>query len=273
MEKITDIKNYRKTVLDNKDFFETYYYHSIIDLNLVKLDYILKKGILSKRLIELYKLPSIYTHPANSINSKNGNSYVSLSKFTDEHGLNQVFDSFALHTLTSVSLLVNKNIRVSESGERITYFSDEVFCLEKIPNNNIVGIIYPEHLSNLHISEICCLPRDMSCYTEEYINSWFNYMENYFEDKMNITNIMNSFTILNSIIDQYSYVASGELVINEQKRKFGVDLIDILALELQECWSRKFNIQNPKFADIINLINDDRLPIYEIKQKALRKVN
>lgn len=143
-----------------------------------------------------------------------------------------------------MSLLVNKNIRVSESGERITYFSDEVFCLEKIPNNNIVGIIYPEHLSNLHISEICCLPRDMSCYTEEYINSWINYMENYFEDKMNTTNIMNNFTILKSIIDQYSYVTS-----------------------------RKFNIQNPTFADIINLINDDRLPIYEIKQKALRKVN
>lgn len=273
MEKITDIGNYRKTVFNNSDFFKDYYYHSIIDLNLVKLDSILKNGILSKRLIEAHKLPAIYTHPADSIDSKNGRTYVSLSEFNTENGLNEVFDSFALHTLTSVSALVNKNVRVHESGVRITYFSDEVFCLDKVSKANIVGIIYPEHLSNLHIREICCLPRDMSCYTEDYINKWICYMENYFEDKMNVTNIMNSFAILKSIIDQYSYVASGNLVVSEQKRTYGIDFIDTLALELQMCWSRKFHIQNPTFADIVDLINDDRLPVYEIGQKTLKKVN
>lgn len=47
-----DIGQYIDTVKDNDDFFRNYYFHSIIDLNLVKLDYILKYGILSRKEIE-----------------------------------------------------------------------------------------------------------------------------------------------------------------------------------------------------------------------------
>jgi len=42
MNKIRDTKQYINTVKSNRDFFESYYYHSIIDLNLIKLDSILK---------------------------------------------------------------------------------------------------------------------------------------------------------------------------------------------------------------------------------------
>ena len=50
-----DIGQYIDTVKDNDDFFRNYYFHSIIDLNLVKLDYILKYGILSRKEIEELK--------------------------------------------------------------------------------------------------------------------------------------------------------------------------------------------------------------------------
>ena len=54
-----DIGQYIDTVKDNDDFFGNYYFHSIIDLNLVKLDYILKYGILSRKEIEELKLLEI----------------------------------------------------------------------------------------------------------------------------------------------------------------------------------------------------------------------
>ena len=56
MVRYYDIGQYIDTVRDNDDFFRNYYFHSIIDLNLVKLDYILKYGILSRTEIEKLKL-------------------------------------------------------------------------------------------------------------------------------------------------------------------------------------------------------------------------
>lgn len=243
MKKNMDINDYKSTVLANKEFFKDHYYHSIIDLNLVKLDSILKNGILSKRKIERNNLPAIYTHLADDPDSKNGSTYVSLSCFKDDTRINRVFDSFALHTLTPVSVLVSKDINVSKSGEQMTYFTDEVFAFDRISTKHIQGIIYPEHLANLFISEIPCLPRNMQCYKLDFINRWIEYMETYFGYKLDKDKIMNNYKILKSIIDQYTYVASGDLVINEQKRKFGIDLLDVLASELQECWSKKWGLK------------------------------
>jgi len=51
MDKIRDIGKYIDTVKSHSDFFKRYYFHSLIDLNLTKLDSILRYGILSKNLI------------------------------------------------------------------------------------------------------------------------------------------------------------------------------------------------------------------------------
>ena len=151
MDKIRDIKKYISAVEENNDFFKQYYYHSLIDLNLIKLDTILECGILSKRLIESNQLPDIYTHYCDDIYSKNGNEFVSLSEYTDDCRFSLLFDSFALHTLTSLSLMIDKDIEVSKKGARITYFSDEVFCYKSVDKSKISGILLPEHLSNLTI--------------------------------------------------------------------------------------------------------------------------
>ena len=57
MDKNRDIRRYINTVKDNQNFFKNYYYHSLIELNLKKLDSILKNGILCKNLIESKGLP------------------------------------------------------------------------------------------------------------------------------------------------------------------------------------------------------------------------
>ena len=41
MDKIREIKKYVDTVKQNNEFFKNYYFHSILDLNLIKLDAIL----------------------------------------------------------------------------------------------------------------------------------------------------------------------------------------------------------------------------------------
>lgn len=276
MEKNRDIEKYINTVKDNKDFFKQYYYHSLIDLNLIKLDMILEYGILSKRMIELKRLADVYTHHCDSFDSKNGNDFVSLSEYNDDCRFSLLLDSFALHTLTSLSLMVDKDIEVSKKGARMTYFSDEVFCYKYIDKSKISGILLPEHLSNLSIGEVNCLPCDFSCYSKVYINHWLKCMENYFGYKIPnsyIEELKESYNQLSKIISEYESPEKWiESIIRTQRKQYGKDIKDILANILDYLWSLKYGLENPKYLDIVMLLNKDNLPVYEVNEKCLRKV-
>jgi len=277
MDKISDIKKYISTVKENHDFFKQYYYHALIDLNLIKLDTILQYGIFSKKLIEQNRLTSIYTHSSCDFDSKNGDLFVSLSEYTDSCSFNTMFESFPLHTLTSLSLLINRQIDISKEGTRPTYFDDEIFCFESIDKSKIEAIMLPEHLSSLMISQVNCLPNDLSCYTRNYINNWLKCTEEYFKERIPssyINELKLSYEQLWNIIKEYE---SPEKWINSaikmQREKYGKDLKDILGDILQHLWSSKYGIQNPKYLDIVMILNKQDLPIYEIKEKCLKKIN
>ena len=277
MDKIRDIKKYISTVQENHDFFKQYYYHALIDLNLIKLDTILKYGILSKQLIERNKLANIYTHSSCDFNSKNGDTFVSLSEYTDDCSFSTMFESFPLHTLTSLSLLINKQIDISKEGVRQTYFDDELFCFQSIDKSKIEAIMLPEHLSNLKINEVNCLSNDLSCYTRSYINNWLKCTEDYFREKIPrsyIDELKVSHEQLWNIIEEYEspekWIGSA---IKTQRKEYGKDLKDVLGDILQYLWSLKYGIENPKYLDIIEMLNKQNLPIYEIKEKCLKKVN
>ena len=277
MDKIRDIKKYISAVEENNDFFKQYYYHSLIDLNLIKLDTILQYGILSKKLIEKNGLANIYTHSSSDFDSKNGDMFVSLSEYTDDCSFNTMFESFTLHTLTSLSLLINKQIGVSKEGVRQTYFDDEIFCFQSVDKSKIEGIMLPEHLSNLTINQVNCLPNDLSCYTRSYINNWLKCTEEYFRQKIPrnyIDELKVSYEQLWNIIEEYESPEKWiESAIKTQRKEYGKDLKDVLGDILQYLWSLKYGIQNPKYLDIIKMINKQSLPIYEIKEKCLKKVN
>ena len=277
MEKNRDIKKYIDTVKNNKDFFKKYYYHSLIDLNLIKLDTILKYGILSKRLIEKNNLASIYTHSSDDFDSKNGNTFISLSKYDDNCTFNGLFESFPLHTLTSLSLLVNKAIKVSKDGEKQTFFDDEIFCLDLIEKNKLEGIILPEHLSNLNISEVNPLPSDLSCYTRSYLNHWIKCVENYFRQTIPdnfIKELKISYENFWDIADEYECPEKWvEGIISTQRERNGKDIKDILAGILDYLWKVKYQTNSFKYIEIIDRLNSDNLPIYEIKEKSLKKIN
>lgn len=277
MDKIRDIKKYISAVEENNDFFKQYYYHSLIDLNLIKLDTILQYGILSKKLIEKNGLANIYTHSSSDFDSKNGDMFVSLSEYTEDCSFNTMFESFTLHTLTSLSLLINKQIGVSKEGVRQTYFDDEIFCFQSVDKSKIEGIMLPEHLSNLTINQVNCLPNDLSCYTRSYINNWLKCTEEYFRQKIPrnyIDELKVSHEQLWNIIEEYESPEKWiESAIKTQRKEYGKDLKDVLGDILQYLWSLKYGIQNPKYLDIIKMINKQSLPIYEIKEKCLKKVN
>lgn len=277
MNKIRDIKKYINTVKENKDFFKKYYYHSLIDLNLIKLDTILKYGILSKKLIESNGLASIYTHSSNDFDSKNGDTFVSLTEHTDDCTFNTLFESFPLHTLTSLSLMVDKNINLSLKGERETYFDDEIFCFNSIDKSKIEGILLPEHLSNLEICNVNCLANDLTCFTRTYINNWLKCVEEYFKrsiPNIYIEELRISYKQLWDIIKEYESPEKWIcLAVETQREKYGKDLKDILASILQYFWSLKYGVDNPKYLDIIMMLNKENLPVYEIKEKCLKKIN
>lgn len=277
MDKMRDIVKYIDTVKKNKDFFQLYYYHSLIDLNLVKLDSILKNGILSKQFIQKKNLPSFYTHDARDFDSKNGNTYVSLTQYMSNCEFNPLFESFSLHTLTSLSLLINKEIHTTEHGERETFFDNELFCFNSIPVSKLEGIILPEHLSTLPISQINCLPNDLSCYTNNYLNNWIEYIQRYFKISLSqeiIQCIKISHKQLWNILEEYENPNRWiESAIKTQRNRYGKDLKDILAEVLQSLWSERFSIEKPTYMDILIRLNNNQLPIYEIKQKTLKRIN
>ena len=277
MDKIRDIEKYISTVKENNDFFKRYYYHSLIDLNLIKLDYILRHGILSKNLIIQNDFPSLYTHSSYDFDSKNGDTFVSLAEYTDKCSFNPLFESFSLHTLTSLSLLVDNCVNISSEGERKTYFDDEIFCLNKVEKSQLKGIILPDNLSKLTINSVNCLPNDLSCFTKRYISNWIKCIEEYFGKpipNIYIVQLEESLDQLWSIVDEYECPEKWiGAIIRTQREKYGKDLKDILANILQYFWDLKYGFENSKYLDIVMMLNEDNLPVYEIKEKCLKKIN
>ncbi len=267
MKKERPIQNYIHFVQVNEDFFKRYYYHSIVDLNLIKLDSILTHGILSKSKIEQKQCPKLYTHPSNTYDSKNGMDYVSLTEYQEEAGMNPYFASFPLHTLTSPSLLVDKEIPVERQGERDTILEDEVFCYEEVPLSMIRGILLPEHLSTMPISKVGCLANDLSCYTRSYMENWIDSTEKYFDKTISKEEIYQSLQILwEMFVDCENPSNVLSYILENQQRRYGEDIKDVLARIQGQLWEEKLGISNPTYLEVLQAINQERYPIYEIKK-------
>lgn len=277
MVRCYDIGQYIDTVIDNDAFFRNYYFHSIIDLNLVKLDYILKYGILSRKEIEKLRLLSFYVHSIRSYECKNGMDYISLvdydklyrTTYEKEPTFSQFFEAFSVHTLTSLSLMIDRNIKVNEVGILESDFDDEVFAYEKITRENIKGIILPEHLTNKQLKNISFLSGDPYCYTPKALNHLLDCLEIYFDKKIYRKELLKSVEQAWEIAYE-SVRPSITLAIKSQQKRYGIDMRDILSSIIHELWEDKTGIDNPTYIEIIKYLNKD-LPVYEIGSKKLIK--
>ena len=41
---------------------------------------------------------------------------------------------------------------------------------------------------------------------------------------------------------------------------------------MQNLWSKKFDMANPTYIDVVMKLNSSQIPIYEIKQKSLKRI-
>lgn len=273
MEKQRPFKRYIHSVMINQDFFSKHYYHSVIDLNLIKVDYMLQYGILSKALIEKRHLPQIYTHSADDYDSKNGQYFISLSEFPKDLNFSPYFESFTLHVLSSLSFLLSSDLEITRKGERSPYFDDEVFRYGRIPREAIQGILLPEHLTYQKIDQLAYLPSDLSCYTNRYIQNWIACTEAYFGKKIENQPIATSMKQLWSIIRQFERPENWvDSILEEQREKYGEDLRDVLARILNQLWANHLGLSNPRYIDVLESINRNRVPVYELRETGIQKI-
>lgn len=188
--------------------------------------------------------------------------YNKLYEYGDEPSFSQLFEAFSLHTLTSLSLMLDREVEVYKEGIRETVFDDEVFAKDKIDISHIQGIILPSHIMNKQLSEVSFLPGDAYCYTEKSINHLMDGIENYFKKKVDRT------VLLESVKQAWNICYE-----TFEKERYGVDMRDVLASIMENLWREKTKIDNPKYIDILNYINHDRYPIYEINSKKLVRKN
>lgn len=141
----------------------------------------------------------------------------------------------------------------------------------------IEGIILPSHLTNLSINEINPLPNDLSCFTKRYLFNWLKCTEDYFNQKIPskyIEELRKSYENFWNILSNYESPEKWfSLAITKQREENGKDLKDILAEILEFIWSLKFHIDKPSYIEIILKLNEDKLPVFEVGEKTLRKIN
>ena len=265
MEKdINSYRYYESYVEKNISFFQKYYYHAILDLNLVKLANILKNGLLTRKYIEG---ECLYTEKLGSYDCKNGDSYISITEFTADFPFNTLFNSFAFHTLSSPSIMINHDIEISHDGLG-EGFDDERFIFDSCSPENFVGILLPQHLQNQLIKDTFPFFYKKYCLNHDYIKIWLNTINEYFSCSIPFDDIDNMVKELWEIINsKYHHVHArwnilANYALKDQKEKHGYDLNEYLANTLQELWDKKLQKRFVNYFDILNYINIDKLPIY-----------
>ncbi len=266
------VEHYIHSVKINESFFQKYYFHAVLDLNLIKVDSILKNGILTKNEIEQQKLPSIYTHDARDFDSKNGTQFVSLTRYPDEIAFSALFESFTLHTLSSLSFMVDKEIPISKVGERETFFDDEVFHKGGIASTELRGILLPEHLTCKPIRQVPFLANDLSCYTKTYLLNLIDCLERYFGKKIAKETLLESYRQLWDILEEYEnpdrWISS---ILESQQKKYGKDIRDILSLLLEDLWANHIGKANPTYFDVLESLHPN-IPVYELQKEGIQPI-
>lgn len=148
-------ETYQNVVNNYKSFFLKYYYHSIVDRNLIKLDLMLQHGILSEYQQMENSISCLYTEARDTAQCANGSDKISISYFDGKDNLLRFFSGFAAHVMNRPSILLNKgSIETIKPKTNSAAFDDELFVKDKIDINSFEGILLPNHLLNLKMSDI-----------------------------------------------------------------------------------------------------------------------
>ena len=172
--------------------------------------------------------------------------------------------------------MINKDIEVSNYGEKETYFDDEIFCKGKIDPSKIEGIIVPSKLSKTKVKRTSFLTNDLSNYTTRYLQNWLEAMRDYyrcnipqkFVDELN-TSKQQFWDVCDDYSDPSRWVGG---VLRTQKNRYGKDIKDVIAIIVNYLCVQKYGMDNPTMMELLMKINTNNVPIYEISSKSLSRV-
>lgn len=266
---------YQDVVNNNKDFFQDSYYHSILDMNLIKLDLMLRYGILSENQQLEKKINCLYTECRDACNCANGSDNISISYYNGREELNSLFSGFAHHVMTLPSIMINKNIETIKPKESAPAFDDELFVKDKIGKDQYKGILLPEHLLNKRISEIKPLIYNIRYAKEDYIVQWIQMIESYFNteiDKEYLLYLCNQIKeIAMEEIDRGPHLWIGK-ALPIQEERLGTNIEIYMAELVEKLWDNKLNQRNTTCLDVIQQINVDKYPLYILNQQKVKKL-
>ena len=261
-------RDYISTVNERKDFFDRFYYHALVDNDLIKLGSILEFGVLSKRKRDESMIHTSSIHSYSDFDSKNGEDFISVSECL--YSFNPLFDSFALHTMSSVSLLISKDIEVHLEGARESLFDDERFVYSHIPSTEIKGILVPNHLYNSRLCDIPLMGTNYYSISKIGLSSYFHELESFFGKSPDLNSLKEKrqelLDIINNMENGCNHIS---WALEKQRENYGLDFFDVYSKMVASLWEDKLKTKYPKVSDVINYFNNGKKGIYVLTDKAL----
>lgn len=268
-------ETYQNVVNNYKSFFLKYYYHSIVDRNLIKLDLMLQHGILSEYRQMENSISCLYTEARDTAQCANGSDKISISYFDGIDNLLRFFSGFAAHVMNRPSILLNKgSIETIKPKTNSAAFDDELFVKDKIDINSFEGILLPNHLLNLKMSDIKPMFKNIRYSSLEYITNWVLMVECYFK-----TNIDKEYTLNLSKQLFEIYVKETDCrpsaikeALNIQQERCGINIEEYMRNVIGNLWDMKLNQKAVTYLDVVDYINKDKYPIYVLDEARVRKI-
>lgn len=266
---------YQYTVNSNKSFFLKYYYHSIVDRNLIKLDLMLQHGILSEHKQVENNVVCLYTEARDRWVCANGSDKISISYFDGKENLLEYFSGFAAHVTKRPSILLNKSsIETIKPKTNSAAFDDELFVKDKIDITSFEGILLPNHLLNLAMTNIKPMIKSERYTKLNYMKSWLKMVEDYFEIGIDKECILKLSSQLSEIQIKETNCRPGTIddALNIQQERYGINIEQYMRTIIGNLWDMKLNQKEATYFDVVDYINKDRYPIYVLDETRVRKI-
>lgn len=268
-------ETYQNVVNSYKSFFLKYYYHSIVDRNLIKLDLMLQHGILSEYQQMENSIACLYTEARDTTQCANGSDKISISYFDGKDDLLRFFSGFATHVMNRPSILLNKSsIETIKPDTSSAAFDDELFVKDKIDITSFEGILLPNHLLNLKMSDIKPMFKNIRYSNLEYITSWILMVECYFKTNIDKEYILNLCKQLFEIHVKETDCRPGTIddALNIQQERCGINIEEYMRNVIGNLWNMKLNQKAVTYLDVVDYINKDKYPIYVLDEARARKI-
>lgn len=268
-------ETYQNVVNNYKSFFLKYYYHSIVDRNLIKLDLMLQHGILSEYQQMENSIACLYTEARDTTQCANGSDKISISYFDGKDDLLRFFSGFAAHVMNRPSILLNKgSIETIKPKTNSAAFDDELFVKDKIDINSFEGILLPNHLLNLKMSDIKPMFKNIRYSNLEYITNWVLMVECYFKTNIDKEYILNLCKQLFEIYVKETDCRPGTIgdALNIQQERCGINIEEYMLNVIGNLWDMKLNQKAVTYLDVVDYINKDKYPIYVLDEARVRKI-